>query len=304
MSDGRTIWRARDTHWREREWIVILGEEFGAAGPAVIDYLEDQAKIQNDGGRVKSGPRAVARGAFVDSVTVGHVLSRAVTLGLLVDYRESNGRFVCTIAWFAADQGKGLAANRKQRQRSGATVKPDDPAPLSRSVTQSHAPSRGVTNTVQNSTDTSATQKNITAELRSAVVEVFAYWQEKCDHRQAHPSDDRLSKIRTRLKERQRHHDGNLRRAVLDLRQAIDGAAAQPFVGPNGKRHDDIELICRSNAKLEDFMDRSSLPADHFARATVHPLRRENASDMLRSMWGGEQEEPVVVDAEVVEESA
>src|SRR6185312_2449152 len=138
VSDGRTIWRARDTHWREREWIVILGEEFGAAGPAVIDYLEDQAKLQNDGGRVKTGPRAIARGSFVDVVTVGHVLSRSVTLGLLDEFEDRDGRFTCRVTWFAADQGKAMAANRKAKQRASTPVEPDDPSPLSRSVPPCH----------------------------------------------------------------------------------------------------------------------------------------------------------------------
>lgn len=160
MSGGRTIWRAKDTGWRNREWIVILGEEFGAAGPAVIDWLEDQAKLQNDGGRVKAGPRAIARGAFVDLVTVGHVLSRSVTLGLLVEYEERQGRFECVVSWFSADQGKGGAAFRKARQREADPVKPDDPPPLSRSVPVGHGESQNVPLQDRTGQNTSATQKN------------------------------------------------------------------------------------------------------------------------------------------------
>ena len=288
VSDGRTIWRARDTHWREREWIVILGEEFGAAGPAVIDYLEDQAKLQNDGGRVKTGPRAIARGSFVDVVTVGHVLSRSVTLGLLDEFEDRDGRFTCRVTWFAADQGKAMAANRKAKQRASTPVEPDDPSPLSRSVPESHGESRPVTEcptTGQDRTDTSATQRNTNAELRSAVRECFAYWQERCGHPQAQLTTDRRGKVETRLRDRQRHHGGDLHAAILDVRRAIDGAALGAFVNDQGKRFDDIELICRNGSKLEDFMDRASLRPP----AAVVPIngRRENASDLLRALDGG-----------------
>lgn len=282
MAGGRTIWRSHDTGWWGREWIVILGEEFGADGPAVIHWLEDQAKLQNDGGRVKTGPRAISRGCFVDVVTVGHVLSRAVTLGLLVDYEEDRGRFECVIYWFAADQEKGGAAFRKAKQRDETPIKPDDPPPLSRSVTASHGESRPVTVghlTGQDRTDSSATQKKDNAELRSAVIECFAYWQERCGHPLSQLTADRRGKVETRLRERRRHHGGDLGAAIRDVRQAIDGAARAAYVDEaTGKRFDDIELICRNGSKLEDFMGRATAP-----RPSVTPLRGQpNELDQRR----------------------
>lgn len=275
MSGGRTVWRAKDAGWWRREWIVALGEEFGAAGPAVIDWLECEAKAQNDGGLVKAGPRTVARGCFVDVVTVGHVLSRAVTLGLLLDYRESDGRFICRIAWWQADQQRLADTVRKQRQRNGATADPDDMPPPSRPVTDGHGESRPVTKCHVNRTGqlTSASQKKSNAELRSAVAECFAYWQDRCGHHQAQLSADRRGKLEARLRERRSHQDGDLSAAIADVRLAIDGATHAPFIGENGKRHDDIELICRSGSKLEDFMQRATLtrPPD----ASVHPIRSE-----------------------------
>ncbi|MGH2870300.1 MAG: hypothetical protein ACRDNK_22370, partial [Solirubrobacteraceae bacterium] len=243
-----------------------------------------QAKLQNDGGRVKTGPRAVARGCFVDLVTVGHVLSRAVTLGLLVDYQEDKGRFECVIYWFAADQAKGGAAFRKAKQRGGLPVDPDDTPPLSRSVLDGHDESRPVPEcppTGQDRTDTSATQRNSNAELRSAVVEVFAYWQERCNHRQAAASDDRLSLIGRRIKERQRIRGGDMHAAILDCRRAVDGAALAPFVDERGKRHDGIGLVFRSNEKLEDFMDRVSLPV---RGADIVPIRSEREARQARRL--------------------
>jgi hypothetical protein len=142
MASGRSFWRAKDVRWRSREWIVILGEEFGADGPAVIDWLEDEAKLQNNAGRVKAGPRTVARETFVDAVTVGHVLSRAVTLGLLENFEERNGRFECTVNWWVADQGKAAAANRKADQRARESMSTGESGPT---ITVSHAESRPVT---------------------------------------------------------------------------------------------------------------------------------------------------------------
>ena len=145
MTDGRSVWRMKDALWHDREWIVVLVDEFGAAGYAVADYLESVAKIQNDGGRLKTGPRVVSRATGVDPVTVCHVVSRSVTLGLLDEYEDHDGRFTCRITWFAADQGRALAARRQADHRAVPPVKPDDSPPLSRSVTPRHGESRSVT---------------------------------------------------------------------------------------------------------------------------------------------------------------
>jgi hypothetical protein len=134
MSHGRTVWWPKDSAWWRRENVVTLGEEFGAAGPAVLDWLSCEAKSQNDGGFVKAGIRSCARGCFVDAVTVSHVLSRAVTLGSLDEYDEREGRFSCRISGWEADHRRGNAAFRKQTQRE----KTDASHTESRSVTKCH----------------------------------------------------------------------------------------------------------------------------------------------------------------------
>lgn len=140
-TSGRTYWWAKDAAWWRRERIVELGEEFGPAGPAVIDWLSCEAKAQNDGGRVKSGMRSVARGCFVDVPTVESVLSRSVPLGVLDDFEGARGRFTCRISGWSDDQSRGVEAVRKARQRANAPVNTEDrpvlvpPCPtLSRSV--------------------------------------------------------------------------------------------------------------------------------------------------------------------------
>lgn len=282
MSDGRMMWRARDAGFFLREWIVQLGEEFGCVGPAVIDWLEDQAKLQNNGGRIKTGFRALSRGCFAnDVVTVCHVVSRAVTLGLLIDYQERDGRFECVISWFEADQRRAQASVRKQRQRNGATADPDDTPPLSRSVTDGHGESRSVSESHVNSTEqlTSASQKKSNAELRSAMREIFAYWQEKCGHSQAQLSVERGRLIEARLRDRRRHHGGDLHAAILDARRAVDGAARAAFIGDTGKRHDGIELIFRNVSKLEDFMGRAALSEPAAQRVPLRAVRERDDYD-------------------------
>lgn len=117
MSDGRTVWWPKDSAWWRRETVVELGEEFGPAGPAVLDWLSCEAKAQNDGGRVKAGVRSCARGVFCDAATVSHVLSRAVALGALDDYEEAAGRFTARISGWRKDNERGQAAARKAAER-------------------------------------------------------------------------------------------------------------------------------------------------------------------------------------------
>ncbi len=45
------------------------------------------------------------------------------------------------------------------------------------------------------------------------------------------------------------------------LMRAIDGAAAGAYVDDNGKRHDDLELICRNEVKVDGFIARAPLSA-------------------------------------------
>jgi hypothetical protein len=136
VSAGRTIWWPKDTAWWRREWIVDLGEEFGSAGPSVIDWLSCEAKVQDDGGRVRTGVKSVARGSFVDLVTVGHVLSQAVTIGLLEDFEGGVGRFECRISGWTADNERGSATLRKRKQRDGESRSTEPDSPDSASVTR------------------------------------------------------------------------------------------------------------------------------------------------------------------------
>ncbi|HEV2125883.1 MAG TPA: hypothetical protein VGW38_24260, partial [Chloroflexota bacterium] len=140
MSDGRTIWWPKDAAWWRREHVVELGEEFGADGPAVLDWLSCEAKAQNMGGTVKAGYRSLARGCFVDVVTVGHVVSRAVALGALDDFEGDERRFMCRISGWQSDNNRGRAAWRKAQSREAETPVDTEDQPPGQSVTDRDTP--------------------------------------------------------------------------------------------------------------------------------------------------------------------
>ena len=89
---------------------------------------------------------------------------------------------------------------------------------------------------------------NASSEITAVARDLFAYWQQTCDHPNAQPTRDRLAKVKARLREGY---------TADQVRKAIDGAARGAFVNDQGKRFDDLELICRTGSKLEDFIDRA-----------------------------------------------
>lgn len=144
---GRTTWWAKDAAWHRRELQVELGEEFGAAGPHILDVLTCWAQEQKaTRGEVRGGFRALSREAFVDRDMSRKVMEFAATIGALDDLQiDADGRrFVCRVSGFAADQERGRAAWRQAARRERDGLEPNPPS-LSRSVTDSHGESRDVT---------------------------------------------------------------------------------------------------------------------------------------------------------------
>lgn len=89
---------------------------------------------------------------------------------------------------------------------------------------------------------------------KASVDEIFTYWQSRCDHPGAKLTAERKTKIIGRLK------DGY---SVDQIKTAIDGCASSRFhrgENENGKRYDDIELICRNGSKLENFISIKASP--------------------------------------------
>lgn len=122
---GLTTWWAKDSAWWRRERVVELGLEFGAPGPAVLDWLTCEADAQRDGGRVMAGYRTIAHGAFVPDVQVRPIVSACVRLGLLDEFVSVDGgdgaaaeRFTCRISGWKRDQDRIHDRMRKRAQRA------------------------------------------------------------------------------------------------------------------------------------------------------------------------------------------
>jgi hypothetical protein len=75
---GRTVWRAKPCGWRDRERTVALGDEFGPAGPLMLDVLEELAKEQRGDGAVRTGLRSLSRAAFLPRGAEGVETARAI----------------------------------------------------------------------------------------------------------------------------------------------------------------------------------------------------------------------------------
>lgn len=150
---GRTHWLAKDCGWWRRSRIIKLGLEFGAEGPAVIDWLSCEAKAQNDGGWVKTGYLSLERGCFVAEDRARHVVSQAVTLGVLDDYEEDGDVFICRISGWKTDQEKAHAADRQADYRARKAAKSDETSTSSNGLSHpvTDCPPTGQDRTEQNS---------------------------------------------------------------------------------------------------------------------------------------------------------
>ncbi len=84
--------------------------------------------------------------------------------------------------------------------------------------------------------------------MKAEIEEIFTYWQQTCDHRIAKLIPVRKRLIAARLREGY---------TVDNIKEAIDGCRRSAFHqgdNPEGKIYDDLTLICRNGAKLEQFI--------------------------------------------------
>lgn len=81
---------------------------------------------------------------------------------------------------------------------------------------------------------------------RETILELFAYWQEKCGHPRSRFDGSRHDLIKTALR----------RFSADEIRQAIDGAAVGAFVDQKGTRHDGLGLILRDAEHIERFANK------------------------------------------------
>jgi hypothetical protein len=75
---------------------------------------------------------------------------------------------------------------------------------------------------------------------------LFEYWKQECCHPHSQLGEKREAALLAMLAKYTPHQIG----------MAIKGAAVGAYVDEKGKRHDELELICRNEVKLESFIDR------------------------------------------------
>lgn len=100
------------------------------------------------------------------------------------------------------------------------------------------------------------------AAERDIVRRVFRHWQTALDHPNAKATPERISKIRSRLR------DGYTQ---ADMIAAIDGCAGSKFhrgENESGTKYDDLTLILRNGSTLEKFRDKApATSADDYAES-------------------------------------
>ncbi len=84
------------------------------------------------------------------------------------------------------------------------------------------------------------------SSTRSAIMEIFDHWRERCGHPNARFDGRRFDLIKARLRTF----------SVDELKMAIDGAAVDAYTDSKGKRHDRLGLIFESAERVEDFANR------------------------------------------------
>jgi len=276
MANGRTIWMPIDVTWMKRELNMRLVLKAGPEAWGVLLNLWLEAKEQrSQDGTVKFGYVSIGQRICVDPDRVEEIVKQAVAVGVLTGLREGL-RCEAVLTDFAEDDRRGREAIKKAFQRAGTegdkggqdgSLSPDvpncPPRVEKRRVVTTSVESVGLDGPNAPHGRSASKPERWAAEIS----ELFAFWQQQCGHPHAKLTSDRRTKIRARLS------DGY---TVEDVRRAIGGAAVAAFVDDRGKRHDDLELICRNGSKLESFMARASKPRRRAGSAfTIEQKRRD-----------------------------
>lgn len=276
MPAGRTSWWSKDAAYYTRERVVELGEEFGPAGPIVLDWLCCEAKAQNDGGRLLTGFRALSRGAFLNDLDLARrIVQHAAEIGALDDLElhPDGRRFTCRVSGWRHDQQAAQAGARQARKRRHDAAentetpenKPNEHCvtkrDMSRTVTQV---SETVTPTGQDRTEQKKNSLVAASgdgagndELTRRRTEVVtAVWDAYTTTR------TRVLGPRSTAKLTGARRDLILRRAreypVADLIDAVQGWQHSPHNRGDNDRDQpycDLELLLRDAAHIERFRD-------------------------------------------------
>lgn len=116
----------RDTGFTADPKIQVLGDEYGACAPLVIEELMALAKLEDRDGAVTITYATLARRAFTTPAKVKRIISDAASVGL-VELGEANGKlFSATfLRWSRWQPRDPTAAARQARYRETQTLRPD-----------------------------------------------------------------------------------------------------------------------------------------------------------------------------------
>jgi hypothetical protein len=211
----------------------------------LITQADDQGRLEGSATRMRAliWPYRTE----LDTARVESWLDELHSAGLIERYEVDDKQYLALPNW-----------HRHQKvQHASQSQLPAPDGPDSRVLMKSHEDSRGLApDQGSRIKDQGSIGANAPVEPGGlngsgvkAVQDLFTYWQQRCGHEQAKLTDERRRKIQARLRQGY---------TVDQIRAAIDGAAEHAFVNEEGKRFDDLELICRNGSKLEDFIGRGS----------------------------------------------
>lgn len=225
----------------------------------------------------------IAEKARVDRRTAQRCLRRLEDAGEIVLVRpggRTTDGYRAAVYRITPGQGRqpdappqGAAPGAPRGDKSGQPgVTPAPPQPLKE-------PS-----TTANGSPTDSVESPPRPDAPTIIRDLFAYWQDRCRHPNAKMTRERTAKVGARLREGY---------TPEQIRDAIDGAQRGAFVNDDGKRFDDLELICRSGSKLESFIARAPANGERHSAAgsSTGPAR-------MRAMAAELRRDPNTIDQE------
>lgn len=233
------------------EWIRTL--KVKPTEKLVLMLLYDRASPDADGRwSTYVGHRTIAEEAGLQNVgTVRNIICRLSAQGILAREDRFRGNGSQTSSYTILNVPEGLQLQQTPRHSTVTPpvtdeVRPPSPGDAPQNP-QNEPPAEADASAAARAPDrgSSAGEEN----GKTVVVELFEFWQQTCGHQAA-----KLTKARRRRVE-QRLASG---RTPAEIRTGIEGAARGAFVNDQGVRFDDLELVCRSDEKLDLFVQRAT----------------------------------------------
>jgi hypothetical protein len=234
---ARGIWLALDARFLADPRIRKLVRAHGPAGGLLVIALLAEAKQQGQGGRAHVATDLLSMTTGIPEDTIEAIVADAEKHEALELVHSGDGEITVAFPKWGEWQKDVTNAERQARHRAKQSV-------------TCNGSNDSVTPTGQDRTGEQTASSGKPDTEAEVITKLCAYWQEQCDHQKANvgPKTARYRKVRARLR------DGYTPR---DIATAIQGAARAPFINDEGKKFDDLELICRNAEKLEDFRSRA-----------------------------------------------